>query len=293
MKILHLIYDDLNNPWVGGGGAVRVYEIYRRLSKRHRVVVVTANYPGAKNEKKDGIKYVRIGWGKNYFLSRISYILSVPKWIRRIEHDILIEDISPYSPTFVSLYTKKPCIALIHVLFSNFTTDLKKRLSLARRFFCPLFERLNLRQHRNFICVSQNVKIGLEKLSPKIRKAIVIPNGVNDSLFTSESKEEKYVLFLGRIDIAQKGIDILIKAFSELVKTYKEIKLIIAGDGRNLGKVKDLVKELDLEFCVEFTGRVSKDRKRELLSKCLFLCIPSRYESHPLVVLEAYAWVKQ
>jgi len=57
-----------------------------------------------------------------------------------------------------------------------------------------------------------------------------------DSLFTFESKEEKYVLFLGRIDSAQKGIDILIKAFSELVKTHKEIKLIITGDGRDLSK---------------------------------------------------------
>ena len=35
MKICHLIYDDLGNPWLGGGGAWRARQIYRRLAARH------------------------------------------------------------------------------------------------------------------------------------------------------------------------------------------------------------------------------------------------------------------
>src|SRR5437763_1001596 len=34
MRILHLIYDDLGNPWLSGGGAVRTLEINRRLAAR-------------------------------------------------------------------------------------------------------------------------------------------------------------------------------------------------------------------------------------------------------------------
>src|SRR5690606_3422755 len=33
-RVLHLIYDDPGNPWVAGGGAVRAFEIYRRLTAR-------------------------------------------------------------------------------------------------------------------------------------------------------------------------------------------------------------------------------------------------------------------
>ena len=47
MRILHLIYDHTGNPWAGGGGAMRVTEIYRRLAERHHTTLVRENYPGA------------------------------------------------------------------------------------------------------------------------------------------------------------------------------------------------------------------------------------------------------
>ena len=37
MRICHLIYDDIANPWLAGGGAVRVREIYRRLAAQHQI----------------------------------------------------------------------------------------------------------------------------------------------------------------------------------------------------------------------------------------------------------------
>ena len=50
MKILHLIYDDVENPWIGGGGAYRTREIYQRLSRwGHDCTVLCGNYPGAKD----------------------------------------------------------------------------------------------------------------------------------------------------------------------------------------------------------------------------------------------------
>ena len=55
IRILHLIYDHINNPWVGGGGAVRVYEIYRRLADKHDIEVVSGKYPGAENYTEDNV----------------------------------------------------------------------------------------------------------------------------------------------------------------------------------------------------------------------------------------------
>ena len=34
MRILHAIYDDVGNPWLGGGGAVRTHEIYSRIASK-------------------------------------------------------------------------------------------------------------------------------------------------------------------------------------------------------------------------------------------------------------------
>src|SRR5512141_2241872 len=40
-RVLHVIYDDPANPWVAGGGAVRLREIYRRLHRELDVTLVT------------------------------------------------------------------------------------------------------------------------------------------------------------------------------------------------------------------------------------------------------------
>ena len=63
MRILHLIYDDIGNPWLGGGGAVRTLEINRRLAARgHQVIVLCGAYPGAPpSDPRDGVLYLRVG----------------------------------------------------------------------------------------------------------------------------------------------------------------------------------------------------------------------------------------
>ncbi|NTU41942.1 MAG: glycosyltransferase family 1 protein, partial [Nitrospirales bacterium] len=53
MRIVHCIYDHIRNPWVGGGGAVRMFEIYRRLSQRHRITVICGKYPGARDYQEE------------------------------------------------------------------------------------------------------------------------------------------------------------------------------------------------------------------------------------------------
>ena len=77
MRITHLIYDDLGNPWLGGGGAVRAREIYRRLAPRHQITLICGAYPGAPSEERvDGIRILRVGSQRSYALSRLTYALS-------------------------------------------------------------------------------------------------------------------------------------------------------------------------------------------------------------------------
>ena len=74
MKICHLIYDDVRNPWLGGGGAVRAREIYRRLAERHEITLISGSYPGsAPDEVIDGIRHLRVGAAHSYASSRLSY----------------------------------------------------------------------------------------------------------------------------------------------------------------------------------------------------------------------------
>lgn len=288
MKILHFIYDDINNPWLGGGGAVRTYEIYKRLAERHKITVITGNYPNAtREEEKDGILYKRIGSGKNYLWSRLTYSLNAPKVIKKSDCDIVIEDFSAFSPCFSPLHTKKPVIASIQNLYG--VHAIKKYRLLG--FVAFIFENLGLKLYKNYVVVSPSIENKLK--SSNVGKINMIPNGVDTSLVHLATIEKKYILFIGRIDIYQKGIDVLLKSFSKITK-HEKIKLIIAGSGKkkDITKLKHLIEIFALGDRVDFLGKISEQKKKELLSNCMFVCMPSRFESWGMVAIEAAACEK-
>ena len=62
MNILHTLYDDIDNPWCGGGGALRTWEIARRLSHKHQITILTGAYPDAlREETREGVHIRRVG----------------------------------------------------------------------------------------------------------------------------------------------------------------------------------------------------------------------------------------
>src|SRR5437868_5654598 len=85
MRILHIIYDDTRNPWLGGGGATRTFEIYRRIAERgHKVLIVCGNYPGAPSrENRRGVFYRHVGLTQSYVLSRLSFVVGAARLIKR------------------------------------------------------------------------------------------------------------------------------------------------------------------------------------------------------------------
>ena len=98
MKILHFIYDHKDNPWVGGGGAVRVYELNRRLSERgHQIKIVSGKYPHARDFREGNVEFHFIGTDKNYALSTFSYAYAAHKRIRDMigRFDVVVEDFAP------------------------------------------------------------------------------------------------------------------------------------------------------------------------------------------------------
>ena len=285
MKILHFIYDDHNNPWMGGGGCVRTYELYSRFSKENEIEVVTSYYPGAKRKEKIGnILYRRVGLKTNYLISRMTFSLCSFFIIAKNNFDIAIEDFSCHSPCFVPLFTRKTDCASIQNLHAKHT---KKRFFIVG-YIAVFFEWLGLLSYKNFVSVSLAIDSELKKRT-RNKRIELIEYGVEDNLYGKSFNEKNYILYIGRLDIYQKGLDILLPAFKEVLKENNDLKLIMAGKGNDEKKVKKMVKELGLEDNVEFSGRVSGGKKAELIGSALFVCMPSRFESWGIVAVEAGA----
>lgn len=282
MKILHLDFDDLKSP-LGGGQARVTFEISRRLAKRHEVTIITSKYPGSRDETIDNVKYVRVGL--NTFPWNFgAYIILAPRLIKNFPHDILIESfVPPISTMFTPLFTKKPVVGMTHWFFA-------KEMSQKYKLPFVLWERFGIRFYRNFIVYNRDWGKQFKKLVPR---ANVFVNNFSASGPRKPPKfaEKDYILFLGRIDIHHKGLDLLIKAYDR-VANKTSTRLVIAGGGREENKLKRMIKKTKNYQKIDFIGRYDSSQREELLKNCKFVALASRYEMAPLVTQEAMSFAK-
>ncbi|MFC1532321.1 glycosyltransferase family 4 protein [Thermodesulfobacteriota bacterium] len=284
MRILHIIYDDIKNPWCGGGGAYRVLKVNEYLAMENRIVVLTGNYPGAKNEKISNIKFIRIGLKSSYLLSRISFTLLIPFYLHKIKSDTIVNEFSFFSPCFADIYSRKPVVNVIHHLMGKHSFKLYPVFGL----FPFINEKVFLLSAKNIITSTKAIRDYLKNRYP-CKNVKNIFNSVSNNLFRLKSTESDFILFLGRIDIYMKGLDILIEAFSQIDSQVIKLKIAGSGKSNDIKRLKQLVNNYGLGDRVAILGRVTESAKFELLRTCLFLVMPSRFEGWGITAVEANA----
>ncbi len=284
MRIVHIDPDDIGRP-DSGGGPVRTFEIYRRLAVKHDITVITPAYDGAiREEVKEGVKYLRLGKKiRNHTTTYyIHFYFTAPFIAKNLSPDIVIEDFMPPADATYSPYVIKkiPLVASVQWFFAD---KVSKKLKFPFTFFRNFF----IKKYENFIFLTRSMadKIGA---MTSVSDYSVIPNGVDDNFFRSETKYAGYILFLGRVEKEQKGVDLLIDAYN-MVKDEIKQNLLIAGDGVSMNEMKNKVFEYGLSDRIMFLGRVSNKEKSRLLAEADFLAMPSRYETFGMSAMEAFA----
>ena len=107
--------------------------------------------------------------------------------------------------------------------------------------------------------------------------------------------EKQVLLYLGRLDQEQKGLDVLVEAMTLAAKDDSKLHLILAGvdwkDDRH--QLEEQIAGLGLEERVTFTGAIYGEEKAGLLRDCDLFVHPSRWEAGvPFSVLEGLAYGK-
>lgn len=128
------------------------------------------------------------------------------------------------------------------------------------------------------------------------RKFTIIPNGRNLKKYEYDSKKRiEYrnklgipsdTLVIGHVGRfnRQKNQEYLVHVFGEVYKKKRNSYLVLIGTGEKVGEIKNLVKELELENNVIFTGVI--ENVSDYLSAFDIMLLPSLYEGLPLVVIE-------
>jgi len=144
-----------------------------------------------------------------------------------------------------------------------------------------------------FVVVNGEVADGIRKTLPRAQ-VYLTSNAFDPALLEvvdTSHASPPFLLFIGRIDVFMKGLDLLIEAFAALASKYPELSLVIAGKGDQASEAAllALARQYGLEHRISLRKNVSDQEKQELLSACLLVCSPSRFEGFGIAVLEASA----
>lgn len=283
MRILHLAYEDPAQPGAGGG-SVRTREINRRLSARHEITAITSGYAGAAPRVEDGISWVPIGTCGAGRLDRLSYFALLAAALRGRDFDLLVEDFgAPFSVALAPLFTRRPVVASVQWLFAA---------EMRRKYGLPFdaVERAGLRLYHRFIAVSGWLADELRRRRPAA-EIVAIPNGADPLAYAAAPAAPRHLLFVGRLDLAQKGGDLLLQSAAALrgLLGSRTPPLLIAGDGPDRGRMEQLAAGLGLGDGVRFLGRVEGAEKYRLMAEAHAVLMPSRFETFGMVAVEAQA----
>jgi glycosyltransferase involved in cell wall biosynthesis len=157
---------------------------------------------------------------------------------------------------------------------------------------------------KGVICNCRAVADDLVKAGVPSEKIHIVENGVDTSLFQYRDKEEtspvpqwewecgnsQCILFVGNL-VSVKGPDILLKAFAVVVKNYTIPlpRLLLIGSGPMLAQLQRLASTLGIADCVHFLGNRPHEEVAKWMNVVDVLCLASRSEGMPNVVLEARA----
>jgi glycosyltransferase involved in cell wall biosynthesis len=232
---------------------------------------------------QDGVRYVHIGYGagRSRVTRTAGYALAAVRECRRRQADLVVEDFfAPVSSAAVPLWSGRPTVGVVQWLNAR---------EKARQYRLPfhLVERFGVRRHARMVAVSHHVGATLQAFNPGAT-VDVIGNGVSPSAALQARVAGPDVLFVGRLEIAQKGLDLLVQAWA-LAAPRIEGDLVVAGSGPDEPRLRELVAQAGLADRVRYAGWVDEPAAIALMAEARLVAMPSRFETFGMVAVEALA----
>lgn len=123
----------------------------------------------------------------------------------------------------------------------------------------------------------------------------IVPNGVTMPAVRKETFSDDGIraVFIGRLDMYHKGLDVLLDAVRETAEELRKANFTLSVYGPKRYDYQQIADEIDKQGLSDFIslkGEVSgKEKERALLCSDLFV-MTSRFEGHPMGLIEALAY---
>lgn len=119
---------------------------------------------------------------------------------------------------------------------------------------------------------------------------VKIPEKIIVEVEKKYSKKSSYnIISVGSLDQMYKGPDILLKAIKLLKENGLFCNLTWLGDGKHIGEMIEMAKNLNIQNQVLFKGNCTSEEVRENLNNSDLFVLASRTEGLPRAIIEALA----
>ncbi len=286
MNILLINWRCINNP-EAGGAEIHLHEIFKRIAEMgHSVTLVAHHYKGApKEEMIDGIKVVRVG---NRYLFNRQFKSYYKKNLAKMDFDLVVDYMTKI-PLNTPAYIDKPLVgALMHIHGKSMFTELPFPLSL----YVYLKEKRIPVNYKNtpIYVISPSTKKDLVATGYDENKIEFLYSGIDQKLFDKKIAKSEFpsLLYIGRLK-KYKNLEAIIDAMPMVIDAIPNVTLDIAGCGDHEETLKKYVADKNLSNKIIFHGRVSEEKKVELMGQAWLFVIMSMMEGWGIVVIEANA----
>ena len=286
MNVLTLNWRDPEHP-EAGGAEVHIREILTRwLPRGARVTYLASSFPGAQPETEiDGIRVLRRGswWNANWAAAQ-----SVRGELREEKFDLIIEDLNKL-PYFSPLYAPAPVLTVVPHLFG---TTVFAEASWPTAMGVWLHEAFLPAVYGKspFLVISDSTREDLQKRGFRREQIAVSYCGLDHERYRpgGEKTPRPTIVFVGRLR-RYKGVDFLLDAFAQVLRTHPEAKLSVVGDGPHRSELQQHAARLGVGESIEFTGFVPFDEKVSRMQSAWVSALPSPKEGWGLTVVESNA----
>lgn len=140
---------------------------------------------------------------------------------------------------------------------------------------------------KNLIVVGRNHQRLLKKYWG-INSEIVANVSVNPNSFPKLNTNKRPIDIIGVGNLSDlKNYSFFIDIIFELQKTFKNINVIICGNGEEMEKLSEKIERLKLNKNIKLLGYVSNKKIKKLMNESKLLLHTSKFEGNSLVIQEA------
>lgn len=303
------IFTDTYPPYINGVSTSIVSLEKALKEKGHEVYIVAVNTENLSYKYEDDDHIIRIPGIPigiyDYRLTGIYPLRAINK-IKKWDLDIIHSHTEFGVGTFARIIAKQfgiPLVHTYHTMYEDyvhyitkgyFDKSSKKLAEYFTKFYCD--------KTAKELIVPSKKTYDLFKEKYKVNKTIhIVPTGIDVEKFYVEKQNKKdlellrkelkikkddfIITYVGRL-AEEKNIEFLIKNHTKL---NKKCKLMIVGNGPDMDKFKDMVKDLNLENQVIFTGAIPHYDIPAYYAVSNIFVTASVTETQGLTVIEAMA----